>query len=68
MLTGYRTFIAAGLTSALGVLAAVDWNTVLANPKSAGGLVAIASGVIMAVLRAMTSTPPLSSTPAVTKK
>jgi len=60
MLTGYRTYIAAALTSALGVLAAVDWNTVLTNPKGTGGLVAIGSGVIMAILRTITTTSPMS--------
>lgn len=60
MLTGYRTYIASALTAALGVLAAVDWNTVLQNPKSSAGLVAIGSGVLMAILRTITTTPPLS--------
>lgn len=61
MLVGYRTYIASALVAALGVLAAVDWNTVLQNPKSTGGLVAIGTSVLMAVLRSLTTTPPGSS-------
>lgn len=61
MLVGYRTYIASALMAAFGVLAAVDWNVVLQNPKSTGGLVAIGGGVIMAILRSLTTTPPGSS-------
>jgi hypothetical protein len=61
MLVGYRTYIASGLMAAFGVLASVDWNTVLQNPKGAAGLVSIAAGVFMAVLRSITTTPPGSS-------
>ncbi|MBI1867730.1 MAG: hypothetical protein HYS06_05490 [Methylocystis sp.] len=53
---GYRTYIAAALTAGLGVLAQTDWAPFLANPKA--GWVAIASGVVMAVLRSVTTTPP----------
>jgi hypothetical protein len=61
MLVGYRTYFASGLMAAFGVLAAVDWNTVLQNPKNTGGLVAIGASVIMAVLRSVTTTPPGSN-------
>ena len=41
MLVGYRTYIAAALMALFGVLATVDWNTVLQNPA---GLVAVEIG------------------------
>ena len=55
MLVGYRTYIASALMAMFGVLATVDWNTVLQNPT---GLVAIGAAVIMAIFRTITSTPP----------
>lgn len=54
-LVGYRTYIAAALMATFGVLASVDWNTILQNPS---GLVAIFASVVMAVLRTITTTPP----------
>ena len=42
MLQGYRTYIVSAIVAVLGVLAAVDWNSVLQNPKNTGGMVAIA--------------------------
>ena len=53
---GYRTYIAATLMAIFGVLATTDWVNFMANPKA--GLVAIGSGILMAVLRTITTTPP----------
>lgn len=55
-MTGYRTFVAAALVAVFGALATTDWITVLNNPRA--GLVAIGSAVLMAVMRAITTTPP----------
>jgi hypothetical protein len=55
-LQGYRTFIIAGLQITAGVLAQTDWVAVVHNPKA--GAVAIGSGLLMATMRAITSTPP----------
>lgn len=56
MLTGYKTYIAAALVAIFGALAVVDWNAFLTDPKA--GWMAIAGGVIMAVFRTFTTTPP----------
>jgi hypothetical protein len=56
MLVGYRTYLVAVLMAVFGALAVVDWNAVLSNPEA--GWVAVASAVIMAAMRAITSTPP----------
>ena len=56
-LVGYRTYIAAALLAAFGVLANTDWNTFLNHPDAAGWI-AIGSAVLMAVLRTITTTPP----------
>lgn len=53
---GYRTYIAAILMAAFGVLAQTDWVAFLSDPKA--GYVAIGSGLLMAVLRSITSTAP----------
>lgn len=52
---GYRTYLAAGLVAVFGVLASTDWVGFFGDPKA--GAVAIGSGVLMAVMRAITSTP-----------
>ena len=57
-LKGYRTFIASSLVAAFGVLATTDWVAFLDNPTILGASIIVA-GVIMAVLRADTNTPPL---------
>ena len=59
-LVGYRTYIAAALMATFGVLATVDWNTIMDKPA---GLVAIGASILMAVLRTITSTPPGGTTP-----
>ena len=53
---GFRTYIAAFLMAAFGVLASTDWVSFLVDPKA--GAVAIGSGVLMAFMRKITSTPP----------
>jgi hypothetical protein len=55
-MTGYRTYIAAALVAIFGALEAADWIAVLDDPKA--GAVAIAAAVLMALMRAITRTPP----------
>ena len=55
-LTGYRTFVASGLTIVFGLLAQTNWIDFLNNPKAGG--VAIGMGILMALLRLITNTPP----------
>lgn len=56
MLIGYRTYIIAAITAALGALAAADWVSVFNDPKA--GLAVIGMSVLMAVMRSITTTPP----------
>lgn len=56
MLQGYRTIIVAIAVTVFGALAAVDWVTLLHNPRTAGYVVA-GIGVVMAALRLVTTTP-----------
>jgi len=56
LLQGYRTFIVSALMAVFGALALVDWNAFIDNPQA--GIVAIFSAIIMAILRAFTTTPP----------
>jgi hypothetical protein len=53
---GYRTYIAAALVSLGGIIAQTDWIAFMANPKA--GLVALGSGMLMAVMRSVTTTAP----------
>ncbi|QGM96335.1 hypothetical protein [Methylocystis parvus] len=55
-MTGYRTYLAAALMAIFGVLASTDWIAFLDNPKA--GAVAIGSAAVMALMRALTTTPP----------
>lgn len=55
-MTGYRTYLAAALVAIFGVLASTDWIAFLADPKAGG--VAVGSAVLMALMRAFTTTPP----------
>lgn len=55
MLNGYRTYIAAALVAVFGALAATDWISFLDDPKA--GAVAIASAILMALMRSFTKTP-----------
>lgn len=61
-MVGYRTFIASALVAVFGALAVVDWNAFLTNPTA--GWTAIASAVLFAVMRAITTTPPGTAPPA----
>lgn len=56
-LTGYRTYIASVLVAVFGALAAVDWLGFLNHPTITGGTM-IAVGILMAVMRSVTNTPP----------
>jgi hypothetical protein len=55
-MAGYRTYVAAALVAIFGVLASTDWITFLDDPKA--GAVAVGAAILMAVMRAMTTTPP----------
>jgi hypothetical protein len=55
-MTGYRTYLAAALMAIFGVLASADWLAFFNDPKT--GAVAIGSAVLMALMRAVTTTPP----------
>lgn len=55
MLTGYRTYIAAALVAIFGALASTDWIGFLDDPKA--GAVAVASAILMALMRRFTTTP-----------
>lgn len=55
-MVGYRTFIAALLMAVFGALAILDWNAILSDPKA--GWTLVASALVMAVMRALTTTPP----------
>jgi hypothetical protein len=59
---GYRTYIIAALQVGFGLLAQTNWTDMFANPKA--GLVALGSGILMAIMRSITTTPPGASTPA----
>lgn len=54
-MTGYRTYLAAALVAIFGALATTDWIAFLDDPKA--GAVALGSAVLMAVMRAFTTTP-----------
>ncbi len=59
MLKGYRTYLAAAIVAAIGVLAELSpekWQQIVDDPS--GGLSLIGSGILFAVLRAITTTPP----------
>ena len=75
-LAGYKTFIASGLVSFAGTIAAIpdqlqqlgiDWKTTLpqAIPIKNVGLLLIGLGVLFALLRMVTRTPPLQAYPEV---
>jgi hypothetical protein len=55
-MTGYRTYLAAALVAIFGALASTDWIAFMDDPKA--GAVAIGSAVLMATMRAFTTTPP----------
>lgn len=53
---GYRTYLVAMIPVLFGVLQMTDWDAFMANPKA--GLVGVGSGLLMAVMRTVTTTPP----------
>jgi len=53
MLNGWKTYITSLVPIIFGVLQMTDWNAFLANPKA--GIVALGSGILMAVMRYVTS-------------
>lgn len=55
-MVGYRTYIVAVLAAIFGALAIVDWNAVLTDPSA--GWATVVMAVLMAVMRAITTTPP----------
>ncbi len=55
-MAGYRTYLAAALVAIFGVLASTDWIAFLDDPKA--GAVAVGSAILMATMRAVTTTPP----------
>lgn len=56
-MTGFRTYIAAAIVATLGVLQGVDWLQLISNPKGFGWAM-LGTGLVMAVLRTVTTTPP----------
>jgi hypothetical protein len=59
MLKGYRTYLVAALIAMIGFLAELSpeqWTKLVDDP--AGGLSLIGSGIIMAIMRKITTTPP----------
>lgn len=52
---GWRTILASVLTISFGILASTNWISFLDNPQA--GAVAIATGIIMAIMRMITTTP-----------
>ncbi|WP_363346129.1 hypothetical protein [Methylocystis echinoides] len=65
-MTGYRTYLAAALVAIFGALASTDWIAFLNDPKA--GAVAIASAILMALMRTLTTTPPGSLSAALRMK
>jgi hypothetical protein len=55
-MTGYRTYVGAALIAVFGALASTDWIAFLNDPKA--GAVAVGSAILMALMRAVTTTPP----------
>lgn len=55
-MTGYRTVLFGAILAVLGVLQGLDWMTLISNPKLAG-YVASGIGVVIVVLRAITTGP-----------
>lgn len=56
MLTGYKTVIVAALIAVFGALQGLNWVDLVSNPQIAGWVVT-AIGVVMFVLRSLTTTP-----------
>lgn len=58
MLTGYKTVIVGALLAVLGALQGLDWNVIITDPQVAGWVVS-GIGVLVVILRSLTSTPVL---------
>lgn len=59
MLKGYRTYLVAAIIAVIGFLAELSpekWNALIDDPS--GGVGIIVSGAVMAIMRAITTTPP----------
>jgi hypothetical protein len=56
MLSGYKTVIVAALVAIFGGLQGLDWITLVPNAQTAGWVTA-AIGVVMFILRTVTTTP-----------
>lgn len=56
MLLGYRTYLVSFMVAVFGILEMTDWYSFLDNPGA--GAAALASSVLMAFLRTITTTPP----------
>lgn len=59
MLKGYRTYVVAMIVALIGFLAELSpekWNALIDDPS--GGIGMILSGAVMAIMRAVTTTPP----------
>lgn len=56
MLTGYKTIIVGAALTILGAIQGLDWAHIITNPTAAGWVVS-GIGVVMMILRALTTTP-----------
>ena len=56
-MTGYRTLAFSLLLSALGVVQAFNWATIIPQNQAWSGTVMIAIGAVVALLRTITTTP-----------
>jgi hypothetical protein len=56
MFKGYRTYLVSIIVAVFGTLEMANWSEILDNPQA--GMVAVASAIVMAVLRTVTTTPP----------
>ncbi len=59
MLKGYRTYMVAVILAAVGFLAELSpgtWQNVVDDPRGGAGM--IIGGVLMAIMRVITTTPP----------
>lgn len=55
MLKGYRTYVAASIMAGVGFLVEMDWAKFMDDPKGGAGF--LVGGLVMAIMRAITTTP-----------
>jgi hypothetical protein len=55
MFAGWKTYLVAGLSGVFGVLATLDWNSLISDQTGWG---VAGMSLLMALMRAITSTPP----------